>query len=190
MGTAFFAEKFTVIKLIALIFAISGLVLIFNFSLKQNLLLPALAAIVSGGAGGAEVTFTKKVSERYSAIQISIFLWLVIFITHFFGSMLTQEQHLVPEFSQVWAGILGYAIASLLAFALVVKGFQYVEASIGALVGLLEIVVGIVLGLVFFSEQLTWQTIIGGLLIILAAALPNLQNLRKNKIKDSLKFPE
>jgi len=104
--------------------------------------------------------------------------------------MLTQEQHLVPEFSQVWAGILGYAIASLLAFALVVKGFQYVEASIGALVGLLEIVVGIVLGLVFFSEQLTWQTIIGGLLIILAAALPNLQNLRKNKIKDSLKFPE
>lgn len=177
LGFISFGEKITLYKTIGLLLALIGLYLIFNLSLQQNFLLAALAAILSGSAAGIEVVFTKKVSDKYSALQLNIFTWLVIFIFHLIGSILLGERQLLPELSIAWLGILGYAIASLSAFSLVVIGYRYVQPGIGALTGLLEILFGILFGILFFSEVLTLQIITGGILIFMAAALPNFASL-------------
>lgn len=173
LGFISFGEKITLDKTIGLLLALVGLYLIFNLSFQQNFLLAALAAILSGSAAGIEVVFTKKISNKYSALQLNVFTWLVIFVFHLIGSLLLGERQLLPELSTAWLGIFGYAIASLSAFSLVVIGYRYVQPGIGALTGLLEIVFGIVFGIVFFSEALTPQIIMGGILIFMAAALPN-----------------
>ncbi|MFH0749694.1 MAG: EamA family transporter [Candidatus Gottesmanbacteria bacterium] len=177
LGFISFSEKITLDKTIGLLLALVGLYLIFNLSLQQNYLLAALAAILSGSAAGIEVVFTKKVSDKYSALQLNVFLWLVIFVIHLMGSVLLGERQLLPELSIAWLGIFGYAIASLSAFSLVVIGYRYVQPGIGALTGLLEIIFGIIFGIIFFSEVLTLQIIIGGILIFIAAALPNFASL-------------
>ena len=172
LGYLSFGEKITLTKIVSLIAALIGLSLIFELQLQQNFLLPALMAILAGSAAGIEVVFTKKVSNKYSALQLSIFTWAVIFFLHLFGSILIGERQLLPQISVAWLGVVGYAFASLAAFFFVITGYKYVEPAVGALTGLLEIVVGILLGLIFFAEPLTMQIIIGGLMILLAAALP------------------
>jgi drug/metabolite transporter (DMT)-like permease len=177
LGFISFGEKITLDKTIGLLLALIGLYLIFNLSIQQNFLIAALAAILSGSAAGIEVVFTKKVSDKYSALQLNVFTWLVIFVFHLIGSLLLGERQLLPELSIAWFGIFGYAVASLSAFSLVVIGYRYVQPGIGALTGLLEIIFGIIFGIIFFSETLTLQIIIGGILIFIAAALPNFVSL-------------
>lgn len=73
--------------------------------------------------------------------------------------------------------MLFYALAGLLAFWLVVEGYKYVDASIGSLVGLIEIIAGVLFGFWFFREQITNTIIVGGLLILLSGMLPDLKEL-------------
>ena len=183
LGFVSFGEKITLDKLTSLVFAMLGLYLIFSFSLQQNLWFAALMATLSGLAAGFEVVFTKKVSSNYSALQMNIFTWTVIFIFHFAISLMIGEKQYLPELSIAWLGILGYAISSLSAFSLVIIGYRYVQPAIGALTGLLEIVFGIIFGILFFSESLTTQILIGGIFIFSAAALPNFVDLFKKSTK-------
>ncbi|HLD03022.1 MAG TPA: EamA family transporter, partial [Candidatus Nanoarchaeia archaeon] len=85
----------------------------------------------------------------------------------------------------VWLYQLGYTMTSVLAFWLIIKGIKYAEASIGGLVGLLEIVFSVLSGILFFKEILTLKVIIGAILIISAAALPHLNELRQNYVKNA-----
>jgi drug/metabolite transporter (DMT)-like permease len=185
IGPAFFGEKISRDKIIALFFSLIGLYLIFDLSLQQNSLLAALAAILAGSAGGVEVAFTKKVSNNYSTLQLNIFTWLVIFVFHLAGSLSVGEGLPIPTLSVAWLAVLGYAIASLAAFSFVVIGYRYVQPGIGALTGLLEIIFGIVFGIVFFSESLTWQIALGSVFILAAAALPNIVDLIKDNKRSS-----
>jgi drug/metabolite transporter (DMT)-like permease len=89
---------------------------------------------------------------------------------------LKETQHL-PSFEIVWLYQLGYVVASILGFWLVIKGLKYVEAGTGGLVGLLEIVVSISLGIIIFNEEPTLKIFIGAILIIVAAALPYIAEL-------------
>jgi len=76
---------------------------------------------------------------------------------------------------------IGYSAALLFANLAVIEGFKHIEASIGSLIGLAEILFRISFGIIFFAESLTIGTIIGGGLIILSAALPNLLFAKSHK---------
>jgi drug/metabolite transporter (DMT)-like permease len=79
----------------------------------------------------------------------------------------------VPTFSIEWGAMAAYAVAGLFGFWLVIEGFKRVDASIGSLIGLLEIIFAVALGVIFFHETLRISVIIGGALILLAAMLPD-----------------
>ena len=87
----------------------------------------------------------------------------------------------IPRFSQlsVWGAQLGYATAMLLANWSVIEGFKHIEASVGSLVGLAEILFGISFGIILFGETLSTGTLIGGSLIIVSVILPNLTTNQK-----------
>ena len=77
--------------------------------------------------------------------------------------------------STAWLAQLAYAVSLFLANFSAIEGFKYLEGSIGSLIGMAEILFGVLFGILLFGEFLTFPTIIGGLLIILAATLPNLR---------------
>lgn len=177
IGAVSLGEKITIIKLVALILACLGLLCIFGFSIAQFSFLALLLAAFNGIASGGEVATTKKSTEKFSSLQIGIYIWGGILLTHLPLSLLLHEPQIPLAFNSVWASMIGFAIAGLVAVWLVIEGYKYVDASIGGLIGLSEILFGVLFGILIFHESLTITTIIGGVLIILAAMLPDLKTI-------------
>lgn len=177
VGFFFLDEKITAVKIVSFVLACVGMYLIFSFSLVAFTLLAALMAMLNGVASGGEISFSKKLSGSYSTFYITWLSWVVIVITNAPFSILLGEPQLLPSLDWVWLWQLGYTVASMLAFWLIIEGLKYVEAGIGGLLGLLEIIFSVVFGLWLFNEALTVQVVIGALLILVAAALPHLQEL-------------
>jgi drug/metabolite transporter (DMT)-like permease len=94
--------------------------------------------------------------------------------------LIGETQHL-PSLNVVWLYQLGYVGASIIGFWFVIEGLKHIEASVGGLLGLLEIIFSITFGILIFKEALTAKIIIGGLIIILAAALPHIITLIKKE---------
>lgn len=175
-GWLFFKEVLGRIKILSLLLGILGLLLTFSISLEDNFLLPALSCILAGTCGGIEVVFTKKISDKYSPIQITTILYGIGFILNFIVYLLISKGDLgITSDITAWIALIMYAIAGLLAFFFVVLGYKHLEPSVGGIIGLLEIPFGVLFGYIFFKEVLTTSTLFGGLLIIIAAALPNLR---------------
>lgn len=177
VGLFFLGEKMSPVKIISFALACVGMYFVFLFSLIAFTLLAALMAILNGLASGGEISFSKKLSGSYSTLYLTWLSWVIIVITNAPISILLGERQLLPSFDLVWLWQLGYTAASMLAFWLIIEGFKRVEAGIGGLLGLLEIVFSVAFGLILFHQELTLQVIIGGVLILIAAALPHLQEL-------------
>lgn len=179
IGFIFLGEKFSFIKGISFFLALIGLSFIFSLSLERFTLLAASMAVLNGIASGGEVAFSKKLSGDYSPLYLTLLSWLIIIPTNGFLSILLKEKQLLPSFDVVWLWQGGYIIASIFAFWFVIAGLKYVEASIGGILGLLEIVFSIGFGMLFFGEPLSIRSAIGALLILIAASLPHVYGLIK-----------
>ncbi len=187
VGAVFLGEKMTKIKIISLVLAIVGMYFIFQFSLVAFALLAVLMAVLNGIASGGEISASKKFSDHYSTLYITTLSWGIILITNAPISFFLGERILMPSFDIIWIWQLGYTLASMLAFWLIIEGLKFVETGVGGLLGLLEIVFGVMLGIVLFNEELTPTLIIGSCFILLAASLPHIQAMRENRfLKDNL----
>ncbi len=181
-GRIFFAEKLTSIKIISLVLSFIGLLLIFSIKFSSELLLPVLMAILNGVATSGEITFSKKVSDKYSNNQIVVSLFLLIAISHFFVSLFLGEHQNMEILTKSFFILAGFILAAIIATIAIVEGFKYLEPSIGAIIGLMEIIFSVIFGIIFFSESLTIPMLVGGILIVTAVALPDIVALlAKNK---------
>jgi len=184
VGYLFLGEKVSKVKITSFFLAITGLYLSFSFSIKTFSLLAALMAILNGIASGGEVSFSKKLSNNYSALYITWLSWLIVFITNAPISILIGEVQHLPTINLIWLYQLIYVFVGLFAFGFVIAGLKYVEASIGGLLGLLEVIFSIIFGILIFGESLEQKALMGAILVIAAAALPHVAKIyRKTPTK-------
>lgn len=177
MGIFFFKEKLTVTVGVAFVLACIGLYSIFSFSIAAFAVLAAALAALNGIASGGEVSSSKKLSGDYSPLYITWWSWIFVLLTNAPLSFLLGESQLAPAFDTTWMFQLGYSLASLFGFYFIIAGLKYVDASIGGLLGLLEVIFAIAFGIFLFGETLTGQAIVGSVLIFSAAALPHIVGL-------------
>lgn len=187
IGTLFFKEKLTSLHWLSLGIAVIGMGLVYTFTLGSDQLIPAILTSMAGLMGATTVVFSKKISHRYTEIQILSGTFLCMLITNLVFSFLVKEPLPPLEVSQAWLGQIGYCVAMVIANVSVVSGFKYVEPSIGGLIGLLEVFFGIVFGLLFFHEVLTLGGVIGTVMIVLAAGLPDLYAIGHKYLAQTLK---
>jgi drug/metabolite transporter (DMT)-like permease len=183
VGFAFLGEKATYVKMASFALALIGMYLVFSFSLAVFTFLAAAMAVLTGIASGGEVSFSKKLSSKYSALYLTWLSWLIIIPTNGIASVLVGETQHLPSFDIVWLYQLGYVAAGIIGFWAIIEGLKYVEASIGGLLGLLEIVFSITFGILIFKEVLTAKIMIGGAVIIIASALPHVFKLLEGKFR-------
>lgn len=179
LGFAFFGEKMTWPKLISLLLGIGGLVIIYakSINIDNTLGLPLLLTAVSGLCGGTEVVFTKKLSQHYSPLQLTTFVFIVSLVLCLILSFFVLGFPALPNHPIPWIGNVIHGIATTAAFFFVIMGFKRIEPSVGGIIGLTEILFGIVFGILVFGEVITPEIILGGACIVAAAALPNLSDL-------------
>lgn len=183
VGLFFLGERMTWVKGISFALACTGMYFIFSFSLLAFTVLAALMAIANGIASGGEISFSKKFSDSYSTLYVTWLSWIVIVVANAPISIALGEPQLLPSLQLVWLWQLGYTISSMLAFWLIIEGLKYVEAGIGGLLGLLEIIFSIAFGMLLFDEALSMKMVIGALLVLAAASLPHLYDLRTQRLQ-------
>ena len=184
VGFVFLKEKLTKLKIASFILALAGLYSIFSFSLQKFTLLAASMAILNGIASGGEVSFSKKLSSAYSPLYMTLMSWLIIIPTNGFLSIAIGEKQILPGFHIYWLWQLGYIFASLFAFWFIIAGLKYVEASVGGLISLLEVVFSVGFGILLFGENISLGIAIGALFILLGASLPYFNSaLRKQTVE-------
>jgi drug/metabolite transporter (DMT)-like permease len=183
IGWLFLSEKINRVKVVSFFLALLGLLMTFGLSLSAFSLGAMILAALSGIACGGEVATSKKTTDRYSSLLLTTYSWIFILLTHLPLSLIVGERQIVPELNQEWLAMLGYAASGLGGFWLIIEGFKYVDASIGGLIGLLEIIFSVFFGIFFFDDRLTIPVVVGGIIIILAAVLPDIYALKHPRAK-------
>mgnify|MGYP001581594541 CR=1 FL=1 len=179
IGSVVFKEKMGLTKLASLILAIIGIATIYKLSLRVDQIIPALTMITAALMGSIAAVLPKKLSGNYHELQIMLGYFIVMVVANGFLAWIFGEKLPIGSTVTPWLGQLGYIMAMLLANVTVIEGFRHVEASVGSLIGLMEIILGVLFGYLFFAEHILSTTLVGGVLIILSAALPSLVELRK-----------
>lgn len=181
IGKFYLGERITKIKLASMIIAFVGLAIVFNVSILVFSPLALFLAAFNGFASGAETTSSKKVSDKYSPALLIFWGWVFTLILHLPISLLIHETQVMPHFNAAWGWLLAYSVVNAVAFWMSLTGFKYVDASTGSLIGLTEVIFGVLFGALVFHQSLSWSIYLGGVLILIAGMLPDVLNVLRNK---------
>lgn len=181
VGFVFLGEKMTGIKLVSFIIACIGLYVTFSFSITMFVFLAAILAVVNGIASGGEISFSKKLSDNYSALYLTWLSWICVALTNGIVSIFVGEIQFIPTFDIFWLYQVLYAFVGIAGFWAIIQALKYTEASISGLLGLLEIVFSIAFGALIFHQGLTGKIVLGAVLIVGAAALPHISELTRKR---------
>lgn len=172
-GAWLFKEKISFIEGLSLLVSLLGLIMIYSIGGVGVGLLPYVIWAFVGGMGAAVWnTFSKKISGIYSATQLNG-LDFAIFTVMMLGlSLLAGETWVAPAWNLIWLANLLFVIMFVVTGQLMIYGFKYLDAQKGSLIMLLEVVFGALIGWLFYQEALGIGALLGGLLILLGAVLP------------------
>lgn len=178
-GWLFEAERFTKDKLLATGLGIVGIALVFLPSFKTVGWFALAAALLAGLATALNMATTKKVP--YNGTQSAILVWASGVIANIPMIFLLSESIPVFEWRVEWLYLLLFAAASLVASWTFIKGLKLIEAGAAGILGLLEVVFGVLFGVIFFHERPDIIVLLGIASIIAAAAIPYLQHYNAQK---------
>ncbi|HYK08832.1 MAG TPA: DMT family transporter [Candidatus Eisenbacteria bacterium] len=173
VGSVVLKEKLNSNKIIAIILSLTGLFIIFGFSLGKLPILYVFTAISAGILGGIWNIFPKFISAKYSSFQLIVFDAGAIFLTSLPLAFLFHQKTPPLSINLPWIGIVLYGLTQFVGDQLMIYGFRKVEAHVGSLITPLEAVFGTILAFIFFKESLSGMTLIGGGLVVFGAILPN-----------------
>src|SRR3989344_3067910 len=173
LGSLFANERFTKGKAISALIGILGLALVFGSSVGNLGWKPLIAVVISGLASAVYNLIAKRMP--YNATQSTVLIWVTSAIANVIMALILSEVHPEIGWHAQWLYLVVFALMSVIASWTFVKGIQLVEVGIAGILGLLEIVFGVLLGVIFFKEQLGIVVLIGMAIIIAAASIPYLQ---------------
>lgn len=174
IGKIFFNEKITKTKWLSLFLAILGILAIYKLVLNPSQFLAASLTIFAGLLGATAVCLSKKISGNYNEVQILMGYFIFTTVINLPLAIILKD-NLPVLTDKIWLFQFGYMAAFFIANFSVIEGMKYLEASIGSLIGLAEIIFGIIFGVIFFKETISIGTVIGSILIIISAVLPNIK---------------
>ena len=169
-GWLFASERFTKDKAFAAILGIVGIGLIFVPAISGLGFLAILGAFVSGLSGAANSVFSKKI--HYNSTQSTIILWASGIFANAGAVAILGRSYPSFHFQAQWLYLIFFSLASITASWTFVRGVKLIDAGAAGILGLLELVFGVIFGLLFFHEKLDFIEIVGIVCILSAAAIP------------------
>lgn len=174
-GHLFYKEKLTLLKIISLVLAGSGLLIIYSLTISKENIVFAILSLLGGFLTGFWNTLSKKFSNHYPTLQLVLIDSIASTLVAFIGAMVIQEKLSLPLLSKGFPWIMIYALTQIATVGLIITGFKNIEAQKGSIILPIEIIFAIIFAFLFFKEVPTVSAIFGGLLIIIAAIIPNLE---------------
>lgn len=169
-GWLWAGEHFSKDKALSVALGFVGLVLMFSPTNSNLAGLALLAAFVSGISTAANTVFAKQI--KYNATQSTIVLWVTSLIANFFMAVALRKPEPTFGWHVQWLYLIFFGVASVIASWSLVKGVKLIDAGAAGILGLLEIVFGVLFGMVFFGEHPGPVVLVGMMAIIAAAVVP------------------
>jgi len=170
-------DKMTPQKVTGLLIGFAGILILFSKDLldsKHTNVIGQLAVVLASLFYAGSAVFTRKVTAHVQGmarnalplITATLFMWIIIPIT---GKPLSVPTLPITWVAVLWLGIFGSGFAMLM--------FYYLLHEIGptrtSLVTYIFPVGGVILGVLFLGEQLSWQLLAGSALIIASLFVVN-----------------
>jgi drug/metabolite transporter (DMT)-like permease len=174
LGRFLCGEKITKSKAISLVIAILGLSLIYSANIEFEKIFYIGLTFFAGIGTAIWTVVSKKISSNYSNLQIVFLDTFVDLIIVFSFSLIFKESWSLPLVTPSWMAIYLLTFVQIATNVFVVYGFKRVEANLGSLILLFDIVAGLLLAALLYKELPNQLTLIGGLLIVIAISLPSL----------------
>lgn len=180
MSMLVFHEKLTAQKIIALVLAFGGCVLVSGISGGGLTVMGLLIGLGSGIGYGLYSILGTVALRRYSPYTVTTWTFIIAAI----GSILiSHPADMVAKFAAVpsLSGLLGFSLLTALVTAVIpflayTLGLRSVEASKAGILATVEPMVATLIGILVFSEPLTLMSGFGVLLILAAVVVLNVSN--------------
>ena len=176
-------DKMTVQKVLGLLIGFVGTVVLLSKDLTvgaHNSVIGQAAVILASIFYAGSAVFARKLTQHVEGtvrgamplITSTIFMWLV--------GPVAEQPFLFPKLpltwiSILWLGILGSGLAVIMLWYLI----HEIGPTRATMVTYLFPIGGVILGVIFLNEQLSWQLLLGTILIIASLAVVNWKPARK-----------
>ena len=180
LGKFLFHEELSKLKWLALLLCMFGLAFIYSVTLQGNPFY-YLLSLASGICVSFWNVLSKKLPSSLEPAQVSMADNILAASFGFLVSLLLRETWIIPSLSIPWRAVYVSGVLQVVTGLLVVIGFRKVEAQVGSLVMLTEILFGIIFGFVLYREVINLTTLIGGGFILGGIILPELHFSTKKK---------
>ena len=178
-------EKITLIKIISLTIALIGVVIVYGVSFGSDTLLGGLMMLLAGAVFQPLILVSNKKLLKYSKIQQVIANFVGIFVVCLPLSFVFHDT--LPAFSDTnllpWIAVTAFAGVNIGAMYFRICSLKHLNISVVVLVGLLEIVFGVLFGVLFLGESFTARIGVGIAVIIIGLALETTMLLIAKKRK-------
>jgi drug/metabolite transporter (DMT)-like permease len=170
-------DKMTVQKVLGLLIGFAGVIILLSKDLvagAQNSVIGQAAVILASLFYAGSAVFARKLTQHVDGIvrgampliTSTIFMWTV--------GPLTEKPFEFPSLhltwiAILWLGILGSGLAVIMLYYLI----HEIGPTRASMVTYLFPVGGVILGVIFLNEHLSWQLVAGTLLIIASLAVVN-----------------
>lgn len=172
MMTAFFKEKLTIITVLSIILALCGIGLLYKGDDGEVLnMTGVLFVMLSSLSYAVYIVIVNKSPLRMSSIKLTFYVLLigVIFIIaySFCGSEEDYIQMLTTPETLMYASILAL-FPTVISLLLMVVAVHEIGSTPTAILGALEPMTAVVIGVMLFNEQLTLRMAVGMMMILIA----------------------
>jgi drug/metabolite transporter (DMT)-like permease len=165
LAPLFLKEVITRRIVIAIIIASIGLwIMLDGLTFKENEMAGIMAGLASGLAYAIIIIFLRIQSQNFNPLVLAFFTNMTITMLL---APFVREIPLKAFWSYLFMGIVHSTIAPILYF----RGLQHVTANRAAVLGYIEPVGAIIIGIIFLSEHPPSISLVGGALIIFSGYL-------------------
>lgn len=125
-----------------------------------------LIALASAIVAGVSISILREARKFDSTTLILFYLMGIGTIFNFF---IMLPYWITPNFNLMFFIVLS-ALSGVIGQVAITHGYKYISASSGAIISTSRIIIAAILGFLVFSDQITFKTIVGGLLIFISLA--------------------
>ena len=175
-------DRFTVPKVLGLLIGFAGVVILMSkdFGGSAGPILGQAAVVLASIFYAGSSVYARKSTESTPGILRSVgplvsstvVMWLAAPVLE---APLRLPQSTITWIGLLWLGVLGSGVAFIMAYYLI----HAIGPTRTTMVTYLFPLGGVILGVAFLGEQLTWQLVTGALLVIASLAVANMRSGNK-----------
>jgi drug/metabolite transporter (DMT)-like permease len=173
-----FKEGISKSEVLCILVALGGVTAFFELKIG-SVILGHFMAVLGGIFAGLTVSIIRKLRADNGPVIIYLYLCIL-------GTMISLPAFIadpkIPTAKIEWLMVGGVAGTSILAQLLMNQGLRYCKSWEGGLYLMAELIFASLLGILFFSEHVSWRFWVGGLLILGSAVGLNRIRARSNVV--------